>query len=107
MMMPYLIPVILVVALIYNSIKILMEYERGVIFFLGKFQTVTGPGVVIVLPVLQKMMRVNLQTVTMEVLAQDVITRDNESATVNAVIFFRVVDTERAILTVQHYLYSI
>src|SRR5207237_522288 len=106
MMMPYLIPVILIVALIYNSIKILMEYERGVIFFLGKFQTVKGPGVVIVLPVLQKMMRVNLQTVTMEVPAQDVITRDNVSVKVNAVIFFRVVDPERAILAVQDYLYS-
>ena len=106
MMMPYLIPIILIVALIYNSIKILMEYERGVIFFLGKFQTVKGPGVVIVLPVLQKMMRVNLQTVTMEVPAQDVITRDNVSVKVNAVIFFRVVDPERAILAVQDYLYS-
>ena len=105
-MMPYLIPVILIVALIYNSIKILMEYERGVIFFLGKFQIVKGPGVVIVLPVLQKMMRVNLQTVTMEVPAQDVITRDNVSVKVNAVIFFRVVDPERAILAVQDYLYS-
>ena len=105
-MMPYLIPIILIVALIYNSIKILMEYERGVIFFLGKFQIVKGPGVVIVLPVLQKMMRVNLQTVTMEVPAQDVITRDNVSVKVNAVIFFRVVDPERAILAVQDYLYS-
>src|SRR6266568_6232082 len=106
MMMPYLIPVILIVALIYNSIKILMEYERGVIFFLGKFQIVKGPGVVIVLPVLQKMMRVNLQTVTMEVPAQDVITRDNVSVKVNAVIFFRVIDPQRAILAVQDYLYS-
>jgi regulator of protease activity HflC (stomatin/prohibitin superfamily) len=106
MMIPYLIPVILVVALIYNSIKILMEYERGVIFFLGKFQTVKGPGLIIVWPVVQKMMRVNLQTVTMEVPAQDVITRDNVSVKVNAVIFFRVVDPQHAILAVQDYLYS-
>jgi len=105
-MMPYVIPIILIVAVIYNSIKILMEYERGVIFFLGKFQTVKGPGLVIVLPVLQKMMRVNLQTVTMDVPAQDVITRDNVSVKVNAVIFFRVVDPQRAILAVQDYLYS-
>ena len=105
-MMPYVIPIILIVAVIYNSIKILMEYERGVIFFLGKFQTVKGPGVVIVLPVLQKMMRVNLQTVTMDVPSQDVITRDNVSVKVNAVIFFRVVDPQRAILAVQDYLYS-
>src|SRR5438105_10500455 len=106
MMMPYLIPVILIVALIYNSIKILMEYERGVIFFLGKFQTVKGPGLIIVIPILQKMMRVNLQTVTMDVPAQDVITRDNVSVKVNAVIFFRVVDPQHAILAVQDYLYS-
>ena len=105
-MMPYLIPLILVAAVIYNSVKILMEYERGVIFFLGKFQEVKGPGLVIVLPVVQKMMRVNLQTVTMDVPAQDVITRDNVSVKVNAVIFFRVVDPQRAVLAVQDYLYS-
>ena len=105
-MMTYLIPIILIVALIYNSIKILMEYERGVIFFLGKFQTVKGPGLIIVWPVVQKMIRVNLQTVTMEVPAQDVITRDNVSVKVNAVIFFRVVDPQHAILAVQDYLYS-
>jgi regulator of protease activity HflC (stomatin/prohibitin superfamily) len=83
-----------------------MEYERGVIFFLGKFQTVKGPGLIIVWPVVQKMVRVNLQTVTMEVPAQDVITRDNVSVKVNAVIFFRVVDPQHAILAVQDYLYS-
>lgn len=105
-MMPYLIPLILVAAVIYNSVKILMEYERGVIFFLGKFQEVKGPGLVIVLPVVQKMVRVNLQTVTMDVPAQDVITRDNVSVKVNAVIFFRVVDPQRAVLAVQDYLYS-
>lgn len=105
-MIPYLIPIILLVILIYNMIKILMEYERGVIFFLGKFQTVKGPGLIIVIPVVQKMLRVNLQIVTMEVPAQDVITRDNVSVKVTAVIFFRVVDPQRAILAVQDYLYS-
>ncbi len=104
--MPYLIPLILVAAVIYNSIKILMEYERGVIFFLGKFQEVKGPGLIIVIPVVQRMLRVNLQIVTMDVPAQDVITRDNVSVKVNAVIFFRVVDPQRAILAVQDYLYS-
>src|SRR3989454_5736714 len=105
-MIPYLIPLVLVAAIIYNSIKILMEYERGVIFFLGKFQTVKGPGLIIVIPVVQKMLRVNLQTVTIEVPAQDVITRDNVSVKVTAVIFFRVVDPQQAILAVQDYLYS-
>ena len=104
--MPYLIPLILAAVIVYNSIKILMEYERGVIFFLGKFQTVKGPGLIIVIPLVQKMLRVNLQTVTMEVPAQDVITRDNVSVKVTAVIFFRVVDPQRAILAVQDYLYS-
>ncbi|TAL11612.1 MAG: slipin family protein [Nitrospirae bacterium] len=104
--MPYLIPLILLAAVIYNSVKILMEYERGVIFFLGKFQEVKGPGLIIVFPIVQKMLRVNLQIVTMEVPAQDVITRDNVSVKVNAVIFFRVVDPQRAILAVQDYLYS-
>ena len=106
MITPYLLPAIVIFALIYTSIKILMEYERGVIFFLGKFQTVKGPGLILVLPGIQKMMRVNLQTVTMDVPAQDVITRDNVSVKVNAVIFFRVVDPQRAILAVQDYLYS-
>jgi regulator of protease activity HflC (stomatin/prohibitin superfamily) len=104
--MSYLIPLILVAAVIYNSIKILMEYERGVIFFLGKFDKVKGPGIIFVFPIIQKMLRVNLQTVTMEVPAQDVITRDNVSVKVTAVIFFRVVDPQRAILAVQDYLYS-
>lgn len=104
--MQFLIPFILIAVIIYNSIKILMEYERGVVFFLGKFQTVKGPGLVFVLPIVQRLIRVNLQTVTMEVPSQDVITRDNVSMKVSAVIFVRVVDPQRAILAVQDYLYS-
>jgi regulator of protease activity HflC (stomatin/prohibitin superfamily) len=104
--MQFLIPFLLIAVIVYNSIKILMEYERGVVFFLGKFQTVKGPGLVFVLPIVQRLIRVNLQTVTMEVPAQDVITRDNVSVKVNAVVFVRVVDPQRAILAVQDYLYS-
>lgn len=104
--MQYLIPLILLAVLIYSSIKILMEYERGVVFFLGKFQVVKGPGLVIVLPIVQRLVRVNLQIVTMDVPAQDVITRDNVSVKVNAVVFMRVVDPQRAVLAVQDYLYS-
>jgi len=104
--MQFLIPFILIAVIIYNSIKILMEYERGVVFFLGKFQTVKGPGLVFVLPIVQRLIRVNLQTVTMEVPSQDVITRDNVSVKVSAVIFLRVVDPQRAVLAVQDYLYS-
>jgi regulator of protease activity HflC (stomatin/prohibitin superfamily) len=104
--MQFLIPLLLVVVIIYNSIKILMEYERGVVFFLGKFQTVKGPGLVFVLPIIQRLIRVNLQTVTMDVPPQDVITRDNVTVKVNAVVFLRIVDPQKAVLAVQDYLYS-
>ncbi|MBI5854140.1 MAG: slipin family protein [Nitrospirae bacterium] len=104
--MPLIIPAILVLVLLWMSFKILMEYERGVIFFLGNFQAVQGPGLILVFPFIQKMVRVTLQTVTMEVPSQDVITRDNVSVKVSAVIFLRVVGAERAILAVQDYAYS-
>jgi regulator of protease activity HflC (stomatin/prohibitin superfamily) len=105
-MVQYVIPLILIAVLLYNSVKILMEYERGVVFFLGKFQAVKGPGLVIVFPLIQRLVRVNLQIVTMDVPAQDIITRDNVSVKVNAVVFMRVVDPQRAVLAVQDYLYS-
>jgi regulator of protease activity HflC (stomatin/prohibitin superfamily) len=101
--MPLIVPLALLVLLLYAGFKRVMEYERLVVFFLGKFQTVKGPGIRLVVPILQQMVRVNLQTVTMEVPSQDVITRDNISVKVNAVIFLRVVDPQRA---VQDYLYS-
>jgi len=104
--MQFLLPIIIVAFLIVYTFKRVMEYERLVVFFLGKFQVVKGPGIRIVVPVIQQMVKVNLQTVTMEVPAQDVITRDNVSVKVNAVIFLRVVDPQRAILAVQDYLYS-
>jgi regulator of protease activity HflC (stomatin/prohibitin superfamily) len=104
--MPLLIPVFLILLLIYISFKRVMEYERLVVFVLGKFHTVKGPGIRIVVPILQQMVRVNLQIVTMEVPPQDVITRDNISVKVSAVIFLRVVDPQRAVLAVQDYLYS-
>lgn len=104
--MPLLIPLFLFLLLIYVSFKRVMEYERLVVFVLGKFHTVKGPGIRIVVPILQQMVRVNLQIVTMEVPPQDVITRDNISVKVSAVIFLRVVDPQRAVLAVQDYLYS-
>jgi regulator of protease activity HflC (stomatin/prohibitin superfamily) len=104
--MSLLIPLVLLGLVLYGSFKRVMEYERLVVFVLGKFQTVKGPGIRLVVPVLQQMVRVNLQTVTMEVPSQDVITRDNISVKVNAVIFLRVVDPQRAVLAVQDYLYS-
>jgi len=104
--MQFLLPFLIIGFLIFYTFKRVMEYERLVVFFLGKFQIVKGPGIRVVVPVIQQMVKVNLQTVTMEVPPQDVITRDNVSVKVNAVIFLRVVDPQRAILAVQDYLYS-
>ena len=92
-----------IAALLFASIKVLREYERGVVFFLGRFQRVKGPGLVIVIPVIQQMVKVDLRTVTMDVPTQDVISRDNVSVQVNAVIYFRVLDAERAIIQVEDY----
>jgi regulator of protease activity HflC (stomatin/prohibitin superfamily) len=87
-----------------SAIKILREYERGVIFFLGRFWKVKGPGLVIVIPFLQQMVKVDLRVVTMDVPSQDVISRDNVSVKVNAVIYFRVVQPDKAIIQVENYL---
>ncbi len=82
--------------------KVLKEYERGVIFFLGRFQTVKGPGLIILIPVLQKMVKVDLRVIVLDVPTQDVISRDNVSVKVNAVIYFRIVDPEKAIIRVEN-----
>jgi regulator of protease activity HflC (stomatin/prohibitin superfamily) len=95
---------VLIVAVLFYSIRILREYERGVVFQLGRFWRVKGPGLVIVIPVIQQMVKVDLRTVTMDVPSQDVISRDNVSVKVNAVVYFRVVDPERAIIQVENYL---
>lgn len=89
-----------VVAVASQIFKILQEYERGVIFFLGRFQTVKGPGLIILIPFLQKMVKVDLRVVVLDVPTQDVISRDNVSVRVNAVIYFRIVDPEKAIIRV-------
>ncbi|MGJ7094525.1 slipin family protein [Vibrio hannami] len=95
--------VILIVLIAYSMFHVLREYERGVIFFLGRFQEVKGPGLIIVIPVIQQMVRVDLRTVVMDVPSQDVISRDNVSVRVNAVIYFRVVDAQKAIINVEDY----
>lgn len=94
----------LIVALGFSMFRVLREYERGVIFMLGRFYKVKGPGLIIIIPVLQQMVRVDLRTVVMDVPTQDVISRDNVSVQVNAVIYFRVVDPERAIIMVENFL---
>jgi regulator of protease activity HflC (stomatin/prohibitin superfamily) len=92
------------IVLVFMSLRILREYERGVVFQLGRFWKVKGPGLVLVLPGIQQMVRVDLRVVTFDVPPQDVISRDNVSVKVNAVVFFRVVDPQRAIIQVENYL---
>ncbi len=86
---------VLFAALLISMFRILREYERGVIFFLGRFYRVKGPGLIILIPVVQQMVRVDLRTIVMDVPSQDVISRDNVSVRVNAVLYFRVVDPQK------------
>ncbi len=95
--------VIVMLALLASAIRILREYERGVVFQLGRFWSVKGPGLVIVIPLLQQMVRVDLRTIVLDVPTQDVISRDNVSVKVNAVIYFRVMDPEKAIIQVVNF----
>lgn len=93
----------LLLGLGYLTFKILREYERGVIFFLGRFQAVKGPGLIIVIPGIQQIVKVDLRTLVYDVPTQDVISRDNVSVKVSAVIYFRVIDAEKAIINVEDY----
>jgi regulator of protease activity HflC (stomatin/prohibitin superfamily) len=88
------------------AIKILREYERGVIFRLGRLIGAKGPGVIFIIPGVDKLLRISLRTVTLEIPAQDVITRDNVSLKVNAVVYFRVIDPNKAVVEVENYLYA-
>lgn len=94
----------LLIILLLAAIRILREYERGVIFLLGRFYDVKGPGFIIVIPFIQQMERVDLRTVVMDVPTQDVISRDNVSVKVNAVVYFRVIDPAKAIIQVENFL---
>lgn len=98
--------IVLVVMFLSSAIRILNEYERGVIFRLGRIIATKGPGLIILIPVIDKMVRVDLRTVTLDVPSQDVITKDNVSVKVNAVIYFRVLAPEAAIIEVENYLYA-
>ena len=93
--------VVVALAILISSLKILREYERGVIFLFGHFQAVKGPGIIILIPVMQQMVRIDLRTIVMEVPPQDVISRDNVPVKVNAVILFRVIDPEKAVIQVE------
>lgn len=94
---------IAVLIFLYHAVHILREYERAVVFFLGRYQGIQGPGLVLIIPFIQQMVRVDMRTVVMDVPSQDVISRDNVSVKVNAVVYFRVVDPEKAIIQVEDY----
>ncbi len=94
---------VVIVLLIFSAFRILREYERGVVFMLGRFWKVKGPGLIIIIPGIQSMVKVDLRVVVMDVPPQDVISRDNVSVKVNAVVFFRVIDPQRAIIQVEDY----
>jgi len=104
MLQIYLLVIVVVVAFLASMIKILREYQRGVVFMLGRFWKVKGPGLIIIVPLIQQMVRVDLRTIVLDVPTQDVISRDNVSVKVNAVVYFRVVDPERAIIQVENFL---
>jgi regulator of protease activity HflC (stomatin/prohibitin superfamily) len=95
--------VLLLIILLVSAIRVLREYERGVVFMLGRFYKVKGPGLVLVIPAIQQMVRVDLRIVVMDVPSQDVISRDNVSVKVNAVVYFRVIDPDKAIIQVANY----
>ncbi|PAU86239.1 hypothetical protein CK507_15415 [Pseudomonas sp. WN033] len=101
--LPYLPPLIFLLIILGSAIRILPEYQRGVVFFLGRFQGVKGPGLVIVIPGLQQLVRVDLRVVALDVPSQDVISKDNVTVRVNAVLYYRVIDPERAIIRVENY----
>jgi regulator of protease activity HflC (stomatin/prohibitin superfamily) len=93
-----------VVAILLSAVRILREYQRGVVFLLGRFYKVKGPGFIIIIPLLQQMVRVDLRTIVMDVPTQDVISKDNVSVKVNAVVYFRVIEPDKAIIQVVNYL---
>ena len=98
--------VLFVVILLGNAIRILREYERGIIFRLGRLSGVKGPGIILLIPIVDRMVKVSLRTVVMDIPPQDVITRDNVSIKVNAVVYFRVVQADKAIVEVENFLFA-
>ena len=99
----FIVPLVVLIIVLVSMLKILREYERGVVFMLGRFWSVKGPGLIIIIPILQEMVRVDLRTKVLDVPTQDVISRDNVSVKVNAVVYMKVVDPEKAIIQVENY----
>ncbi len=105
----FLSPIIIIIIaamFLYSAIKILKEYERGVIFMLGRFWRVKGPGLIVLIPGIQKMVKISLRTLVLDVPTQDIITKDNVSVKVSAVVYFRVIEAQKAIIEVEDYFYA-
>jgi regulator of protease activity HflC (stomatin/prohibitin superfamily) len=102
----YVFILLFIIFILASAIRILNEYERGVIFRLGRFTGVKGPGLILLIPIVDRMVKVSLRTVVFDVPPQDVITRDNVSLQVNAVVYFRVIDTQKAVIEVENYLFA-
>lgn len=98
--------ILIVIFILANAIKVLQEYERGVIFRLGRYAGIKGPGLILIIPIIDRLVRVSLRTVVFDVPPQDVITKDNVSVKVNAVVYFRVMDPAKAVIEVQDYIYA-
>ncbi len=103
---PLLVVVVLVVMFLASAIKVLNEYERAVLFRLGRIREIKGPGLIIIIPGIDKIVRIDMRTITMDVPPQDVITKDNVSIKVNAVVYFRVMDANAAVINVENYLFA-
>lgn len=103
MLMTYGIVALILLTILFNIFHVMREYERAVVFTLGRFTSVKGPGLIIIIPLIQQLVRVQLRTVVIDIPPQDVISRDNVSVHVNAVVYFRVIDPERAIIQVEDY----
>lgn len=102
----FIVPIILVIFFLISALKVLREYERGVIFRLGRLLRVKGPGIIVLIPLVDRMVKISLRTVTMDVPPQDVITKDNVSVSVNAVVYFRVMEPDKAVVQVEDYLFA-
>jgi len=99
-------PLVILIVLLANALKVVPEYERGVLFRLGRFRGVRGPGLIIIIPVIDRLVRVSLRIIALDVPAQDVISRDNVTVKVSAVVYFRVMEADKAIIQVENYLYA-
>lgn len=104
--LPLLVVIVLVVMFLASAIKILNEYERAVLFRLGRIREIKGPGLIVIIPGIDKIVRIDMRTITMDVPPQDVITKDNVSIKVNAVVYFRVLDANAAVVNVENYLFA-